>query len=177
MDERAMTHRRANGAYVALAIVLLVGGLGASANAQRIAGTVRDSSTGEPIVGAVVSILKSGTNQFHGNLYEFLRNTDFDARGFFSSDVAVHHENEFGGTFGGPVWIPKIYNGKNKTFFFVNIEEYRLNGGAQNSIGSVPDKSFRTGDLSGLVDSQGNQIPIYDPNTTTASGSGFTRSV
>lgn len=122
-------------------------------------------------------VIKSGTNQFHGNLYEFLRNTDFDARGFFSSDVAVHHENEFGGTFGGPVWIPKIYNGKNKTFFFVNIEEYRLNGGAQNSIGSVPDKSFRTGDLSGLVDSQGNQIPIYDPNTTTASGSGFTRSV
>src|SRR6202022_3314858 len=59
----------------------------------------------------------------------------------------------------------------------VNIEEYRLNGGSQNSIGSVPDKAFRSGDLSGLLDAQGNQIPIYDPNTTIASGNGFTRSV
>ncbi|HVT91919.1 MAG TPA: carboxypeptidase regulatory-like domain-containing protein [Bryobacteraceae bacterium] len=121
-------------------------------------------------------VIKSGTNEFHGNLYEFLRNTAFDARGFFSDSVAVHHENEFGGTFGGPVWIPKLYNGKNKTFFFVNIEEYRLHGGAQNSIGSVPNQDFRNGNLSGLVDAAGNQIPIYDPNTTTAlPGGGFTR--
>ncbi|HCC58265.1 MAG TPA: hypothetical protein DEQ47_13605, partial [Solibacterales bacterium] len=48
-------------------------------------------------------VIKSGTNSFHGNLYEFLRNTAFDARGFFNKSVAVHHENEFGGTFGGPV--------------------------------------------------------------------------
>jgi Carboxypeptidase regulatory-like domain len=121
-------------------------------------------------------VIKSGTNSFHGNLYEFLRNTDFDARGFFNSSVAVHHENEYGGTFGGPVWIPKIYNGRNKTFFFVNIDEYKLRGGSQNSIGSVPDQAFRNGDLSGLVDSNGKQIPIYDPNTTTATaGGGFTR--
>src|SRR6185437_9384591 len=121
-------------------------------------------------------VIKSGTNTYHGNLYEFLRNTDFDARGFFSSSVAVHHENEFGGTFGGPVWIPKIYNGKNKTFFFVNIEEYKLRGGSQNSIGSVPDAAFRGGDLFGLVDASGKQIPIYDPNTTVPDGSGgFTR--
>ena len=92
-------------------------------------------------------VIKSGTNSYHGNIYEFLRNTDFDARGFFSSSVAVHHENEFGGTLGGPVIIPKIYNGKNKTFFFVNVEQYLLRGGSQNSIGSVPDADFRSGDL------------------------------
>jgi hypothetical protein len=121
-------------------------------------------------------VIKSGTNEFHGNLYEFLRNTDFDARGFFNSDVAVHHENEFGGTFGGPVWIPKVYNGKNKTFFFLNVEQYKLRGGSQNSIGSVPDDAFRNGDLSGLVDASGSQIPIYDPATTTPDGKGgFTR--
>ena len=121
-------------------------------------------------------VIKSGTNTYHGNLYEFLRNTDFDARGFFSSSVAVHHENEFGGTFGGPVWIPKVYNGKNKTFFFVNIEEYKLRGGSQNSIGSVPDAAFRSGDLSGLVDASGKQIPLYDPATTVPDGNGgFTR--
>ena len=111
-------------------------------------------------------VFKSGTNGFHGSLYEFLRNTDFDARGFYNSSVAVHHENEFGGTFGGPVWIPKLYNGRNKTFFFVNVNEYKLRGGAQNSIGSVPDAEFRNGDLSGLVDASGNQIPIYDPAST-----------
>jgi len=75
-------------------------------------------------------VFKSGTNGFHGSLYEFLRNTDFDARGFYNTSVAVHHENEFGGTFGGPVLIPKLYNGRNKTFFFVNANEYKLRGGA-----------------------------------------------
>ncbi|MDQ2774409.1 MAG: carboxypeptidase regulatory-like domain-containing protein [Acidobacteriota bacterium] len=123
-------------------------------------------------------LIKSGTNSYHGNAYEFLRNTDFDARGFFNSSVAVHHENEFGGTFGGPVRIPKIYNGKNKTFFFLNVEQYLLRGGSQNSIGSVPDAAFRSGDLSGLVDASGKQIPIYDPATTTPDGNGgFTRQV
>jgi hypothetical protein len=123
-------------------------------------------------------VIKSGTNSYHGNLYEFLRNTNFDARGFFNSSVAVHHEHEFGGTFGGPVRIPKIYNGRNRTFFFLNVDQYLLRGGAQNSIGSVPDAAFRAGDLSGLVDAKGNQIPIYDPNTTAPDGNGgFTRQV
>ncbi len=66
----------------------------------------------------------------------------------------------------------KLYNGKNKTFFFVNPEFYLLRGGAQNSIGSVPDTAFRSGNFSGLVDANGNQIPIYDPNTTVPNGSG-----
>src|SRR5260370_37878710 len=112
-------------------------------------------------------VFKSGTNAFHGSLYEFLRNTDFDARGFYSTSVAVHHENEFGGTLGGPVLIPKLYNGKNKTFFFVNVNEYKLHGGAQNAIGSVPDQAFRNGDLCQLVNASGNQIQIYDPASTT----------
>jgi hypothetical protein len=121
-------------------------------------------------------VIKSGTNAYHGNLYEFLRNNAFDARGFFNATTAVHHENEFGGTFGGPVIIPKLYNGKNKTFFFVNPEIYLLRGGSQNSIGSVPDAAFRSGNFSGLVGSNGAQIPIYDPNSTVPNGTGgYTR--
>ncbi len=121
-------------------------------------------------------VIKSGTNAYHGNFYEFLRNNAFDARGFFNTSTAVHHENEFGATFGGPVIIPKIYNGKNKTFFFVNPEIYLLRGGSQNSIGSVPDSAFRSGDFSGLVGANGAQIPIYDPSTTVPDGNGgFTR--
>ena len=121
-------------------------------------------------------VFKSGTNAFHGSLYEFLRNTDFDARGFYNTSVAVHHENEFGGSLGGPLLIPKLYNGKNKTFFFVNVNEYKLHGGAQNAIGSVPDQKFRNGDLSELVNASGNQIQIYDPASTTQNAQGvFTR--
>jgi hypothetical protein len=121
-------------------------------------------------------VFKSGTNQFHGVAYEFLRNTAFDARGFFNTSVAVHHENEFGGSLGGPVLIPKLYNGKNKTFFFVNANLYKLHGGAQNAIGSVPDAAFRNGDLSGLVDATGKQIAIYDPASTSQNSQGvFTR--
>lgn len=121
-------------------------------------------------------VVKSGTNSLHGDLYEFLRNTDFDARGFFNTSTSVHHENEFGGTVGGPVVLPKIYNGKNKTFFFTSLNWYKLRGGVQNSIGSVPNPAFRGGDLSGLVNSNGQLIQIYDPNTTASDGQGgFTR--
>jgi outer membrane receptor protein involved in Fe transport len=121
-------------------------------------------------------VVKSGTNALHGNLYEFLRNTDFDARGFFNSSTSVHHENEYGGTVGGPVVIPKVYDGRNKTFFFTNLNWFKLRGGAQNSIGSVPNQAFRNGDLSGLTNSQGQLIQIYDPATTVPDGQGgFTR--
>src|SRR5258708_6701978 len=121
-------------------------------------------------------VVKSGTNGLHGNLYEFLRNDAFDARGFFNSSRSVHHENEFGGTVGGPVIIPKVYNGKNKTFFFTNLNWFKLRGGAQNSIASVPNQAFRNGDLSALVNSQGQLIQVYDPATTASDGQGgFTR--
>lgn len=117
-------------------------------------------------------VVRSGTNEFHGNLYEFLRNNDFDARGFFNASTAVHHENEFGGSVGGPIDIPKLYSGKNRSFFFTNLNWYKLRGGAQNSIASVPDQAFRNGDLSGLVDSSGKLIQIYDPATTRPDGQG-----
>ena len=123
-------------------------------------------------------VVKSGTNAFHGSLYEFLRNDVLDARGFFNATTPRHRENEFGGTVGGPVFIPKVYNGKNRTFFFTDLNWYKLRAGAQNSIGSVPDQAFRNGDLSGLVDSTGKQIPIYNPATTAPDGNGgFTRQI
>ncbi len=121
-------------------------------------------------------VVKSGTNNLHGNLYEFLRNDKLDARGFFNASRSVHRENEFGASAGGPVIIPKLYDGRNKSFFFTNINFYKLRGGAQNSIASVPNNAFRNGDLSGLRDASGNLIQIYDPATTRPDGAGgFTR--
>ncbi|MGH9667489.1 MAG: carboxypeptidase regulatory-like domain-containing protein, partial [Bryobacteraceae bacterium] len=75
--------------------------------------------------GAVVNMVtKSGTNQLHGDLYDFLRNSDMDARNFFSAGVSPLHRNQFGGTVGGPVMLPH-YNGKERTFYFFAYEGTR----------------------------------------------------
>ncbi len=94
--------------------------------------------------------LKSGTNQFHGSLYEFLRNDKADARNFFAQGKGELRQNQFGGTFGGPI----IHN---KTFFFVNYQGTRIRKGTTfNSI--VPTAAERSGDFSG-------QKAIVDPTT------------
>lgn len=117
-------------------------------------------------------VVKSGTNDLHGNFYEFLKNDKLDARGFFNASRSVHRENEYGYTIGGPVLIPKVYNGRNRTFFFHSFNWYKNRGGAQNSLASVPNDAMRAGDLSGWVDDKGAMIPIYDPLTTMPDGKG-----
>src|ERR1019366_8428609 len=78
--------------------------------------------------GAQVNIVtKSGTNQFHGTLYEYLRNGNLDARNFFEPDVPPFHRNQYGASLGGPIVLPHIYNGHDKTFFFLNYEGLRDN--------------------------------------------------
>ncbi len=75
--------------------------------------------------GTIETVTKSGTKDFHGDLFEFLRNDDFNARNFFQTSVPEYKKNDFGFTVGGPVYIPKVYNrDKNKTFFFYS-EEWR----------------------------------------------------
>jgi hypothetical protein len=117
-------------------------------------------------------MIKSGTNGLHGDAWEFLRNEKLDARGFFNSNRSVHHENEYGFTAGGPVLIPKVYNGKNRTFWFTAFNWYKNRGGAQNSVASVPDDAMRGGDLSGLTNPGGSLLQIYDPSTTRTDSSG-----
>src|SRR5581483_7200569 len=75
--------------------------------------------------GIITFVSKSGTNQFHGGAYDFLRNDDLDARGFFAASRSVYKQNDFGGTLGGPVVLPKLYNGRNKTFFYFAYEGFR----------------------------------------------------
>ena len=116
-------------------------------------------------------VIRSGTNQFHGVAYEFLRNDKLDARGFFNSTRSVNRQNEYGWSLGGPVWIPKVYNGTNKTFFFVNMNWFKFRSGPVNQIASVPTAAFRSGDLSQLRDANG-LIQLYDPKTTRSDGSG-----
>jgi hypothetical protein len=121
--------------------------------------------------GAVVDVVtKSGTNSLHGSAFEFLRNSGMDARNFFNrrgTTFPPFRYNQYGFSLGGPVYIPKLYNGKNKTFFFVDWEGYRRNT-VQSSLRSVATRKIRTGDFS-------DEVPIFDPqavrnDTTSATG-------
>ncbi len=148
--------------------------------------------------------MKSGTNQYHGTGFDYFVNEDLNAGYPFSSNGVGGKErprarrNDFGGTLGGPVSIPKLYNGKNKTFFFFAYEQY-LEGTQYNFVDTVPTTAFRNGDFSAIspngncalcaaygiptaplgTDAMGRPIyanAIYDPTTrgvNPANGLGF----
>lgn len=120
---------------------------------------------------------KSGTNEFHGSAYNFLRNEKLDARGFFASSRSVYKQHDFGATLGGPMSIPKLYNGRNRTFFFIAYEGFRNRVGANDTIRTVPTPEMYEGDFSRWVDARNNLLQIYDPATTrpNPAGSGFIR--
>src|ERR1700753_964302 len=116
--------------------------------------------------------MASGTNDFHGDAFEILRNQLFDSSGFFPRHLSpdgnptppIDQQNNYGFTLGGPFIIPKLYNGKNRTFFHYSADWFKQNQ-AQNAIGTVPTAAMKTGDFSSFVDSSGTMIPIYDPQT------------
>ncbi len=119
--------------------------------------------------GIVSFAFKSGTNDFHGSLFEFLQNDALNAAGFVANALgqpkAPLKQNEFGGTFGGPVRIPHVYNGRNRTFFFVDYTEFKFRPSSVNgSLTTIPN-AYRTGDFS---QSLGQQLtvdgaPVFDP--------------
>ncbi|MFZ1945139.1 MAG: carboxypeptidase regulatory-like domain-containing protein [Acidobacteriaceae bacterium] len=103
-----------------------------------------DAEYGEFSGGQINVITKSGTNQWHGDAFEFLRNTDLDARNYFSPTRGVFRQNQFGGTFGGPVRRDKI-------FFFTDYQGTRQTQGVDTGIISVPSNADRMGNLSDLA--------------------------
>jgi len=120
---------------------------------------------------------KSGANEFHGVAYDFLRNEKLDGRGFFAPARAVYRQNDFGATAGGPLRIPKVYHGRDRTFFFLSYEGFRNRVGSNDVIRSVPTPEMYNGDFSNWVNERNQRLPIYDPATTkpNPSGSGFIR--
>jgi carboxypeptidase family protein len=134
---------------------------------------------------------KSGSNSYHGSIFELFHNEAMNARPWAccGSVVAVprDRQNDFGGVLGGPVWIPHLYDGHNKTFFFFSWEQYRNRVGLVNDILTLPTGDERGGDFSallgpGLVDNSNNPIinpcngqqvlrgQIFDPSTTQVVG-------
>ena len=129
------------------------------------------------VQGAVDYNMRSGTNKLHGDAFFIDRNSVFDSAGFFPSHfnstgtpiAPVDQETDWGGTIGGPVVLPKLYNGRNKTFFLFSLDRFNKNQAAATaggvSIGSVPTPAEISGDFSNFVNSNGVLIPIYDPQT------------
>lgn len=114
--------------------------------------------------GANIDIaIKSGTNELHGTVYEFIRNDKLDARDYFSESKPPFRRNNFGFTVGAPVIIPRIYNGKNRTFWFFNYEGLRSTRGNTQFV-TVPTPAMVGGDLSHTL-TGALAPPIYNPYT------------
>lgn len=110
---------------------------------------------------AIIAVaLKSGANRIHGSAFEFLRNQLLDSRNFFnnSSVRPAVKQNQFGATFGGPIFLPKLYNGKDRSFFFVDYEGTRIRRATQSNA-LVPTAAMRAGDFTG-------RAAVMDPATT-----------
>lgn len=137
----------------------------------KVITTSGDAQYGRP--GIVEMVTKSGTNHFHGQVYELNRNNIFRAQPPFGVTNQLNH-NEFGGQLSGPIWFPKVYNGRNKTFFFFDYEGIRETAAASASF-ILPPAALRGGDESSLVDSNGNQINIFDPESTSTGPAPYTR--
>lgn len=118
-----------------------------------------EAEFGQAVGGIVNVVTKSGTNTFHGSLWEFVRNSDFDARNFFLANVNPLRQNQFGVALDGPLWIPKVYSGKNRTFFAFGWESYRQSQATQ-SLGLTPTPAQLGGDFSGT------SSQLYNPFST-----------
>ncbi len=105
-----------------------------------------NAESGEYSGGQINVVTKSGTNEFHGNAFEFLRNTDLDARNFFSATRGIFQQNQFGGTFGGPIV-------RKKMFFFVDYQGTRMKQGVDTGLIAVPSTQDHSGNLSDLASS------------------------
>ncbi|MFZ0961724.1 MAG: carboxypeptidase regulatory-like domain-containing protein [Terriglobia bacterium] len=105
-----------------------------------------DAEYGNYSGGQIVVTTKSGTNEFHGSGFDFLRNTNLDARNYFSPDRARYDQSQFGGTFGGPIK-------REKSFFFIDYQGTRMTEGMETGLISVPALPERTGDLSSIASS------------------------
>jgi len=103
-----------------------------------------DAEYGNYSGGQIVVTTKSGTNEFHGSGFDFWRNTNLDARNYFSPDRARYDQNQFGGTFGGPIR-------REKSFFFMDYQGTRMTEGVETGLISVPAIPERRGDLSGIA--------------------------
>jgi len=129
-----------------------------------------DSSSYGGALGGIVNVAtKSGTNEYHGEAWEFLRNNALDARNFFIADTIPYKQNQFGGVVGGPLIPSRFRSGTPKSWFYAAYEGYR-SVRSSSALLNVPTPAEMAGDLSSLTNTQ-----IYNPFTTRPFGTGYLR--
>lgn len=124
-----------------------------------------DAQYGRQVGGVVNAVTRSGTNQFHGTAFDFLRNYKMNARNFFSGRDALKR-NQYGGTFGGPVMVPNLYNGKDKTFFFFSYQGTQQRVASPGALRTAPSEAMKQGDFSSWLGANGTGA-IHDPLAPT----------
>ena len=138
-----------------------------------------DASYGDTLGGTVNITTKSGTNTLHGSAYEFNQTSALAANPYFLNAAGqkqpVTRSNQYGGTVGGPVMLPKVFDGRNKLFFFLAYEAFKDSSPGVTTT-AVPTDAERTGDFSTPLKS-GSGFQLYDPATAVLSGGKITRSV
>lgn len=143
----------------------------------RVIESAYSAEYGHTSGGTVEYTSKAGTNEFHGSAYEYFANDALNARGFFPAQVSKARNNAYGFTLGGPAIIPKVYNGRNRTFFFFNLDWLKYRSGPLPGFGNTtPIDAFKRGDFSALLtgaqvgtDVLGRPISsgqIFNPATT-----------
>lgn len=114
----------------------------------RVSGSSYSAQYGRSPGGQFSFSTRSGTNQLHGSVFDYLRNDALDANDWFNNNFGIRRpalrQNDFGGTIGGPVWIPKLYTGTNKSFFFISYEGLRLVQPTAASTLYVPSAALRS---------------------------------
>ena len=127
------------------------------------------------VSGGIINVAsKAGSNTFHGSAWEFLRNEKLDARNYFQTTRNPLRQNQFGATLGGPVSIPHLYSGKDRTFFFFAYEGYHQSQNTQ-SVVRAPTPAQLSGDFSALL-AQANPVQLYNPySTRVLPGGGYVR--
>ncbi|MCC7153184.1 MAG: TonB-dependent receptor [Bryobacterales bacterium] len=116
--------------------------------------------------------IRSGANAAHGSVFDYFNNDALNARSFFQKKRTLLRQNEGGVTFAGPVRLPGIYNGRNRTFFFVGQQIVYWNQSRNGALITAPRGDYRQGDFSSLLSASGAVIPLFDPATSRATPNG-----
>ena len=144
---------------------------------MKVINTTYSAQYGHTSGGFIEYTSKSGSNELHGSLYEYFSNEALNASGFFGTFRPKDRKNNYGGSLGGPVVVPKVYDGRNRTFFFINWDIYDFRSGTLPSFANTtPIDAFKRGDFGELLtgeqvatDALGRPImggAIFDPNST-----------
>jgi hypothetical protein len=132
----------------------------------KVVTTSYEPHYGSSTSGQIVATTKSGTERFHGAVFEYHQNDSLNARQWGADSKGELTKHNYGANLGGPMKVPGLWSNGVKTYFYVNYEGYRQEGGVNRPTLSIPSARQRNGDFTDWRDSAGNLIPIYDPATT-----------